>query len=69
MYKEFLVNAAAGTKSLYFNFGTTGGGDVGWNIARISEIQAFAAVPEPSTVALLASGVMALLAYAWKKRK
>jgi hypothetical protein len=69
LYKEFLVSAPAGTQSLYFNFGATGGGDAGWNIGRISEIQAFSAVPEPSTVALLVSGAIGLLAYAWRKRK
>jgi len=26
-------------------------------------------VPEPSTIALLASGLFGLLAYAWRKRK
>jgi hypothetical protein len=69
MYKEFLVSAPAGTRSLYFNFGAIGGGDAGWNIARISEIQAFSSVPEPSAVALIVSGMVALLAYAWRKRK
>ena len=29
----------------------------------------FQLVPEPSTLALLAAGVMGLIAYAWRKRK
>lgn len=69
LYKEFLVSAPAGTQSLYFNFGATGGGDAGWNIARISEIQAFSSVPEPSMMVLVLGGAIGLLAYAWRKRK
>jgi len=39
-----------------------------WNTAIYSEIAAYA-VPEPSMLVLAASGLMGLLAYAWRKRK
>ena len=29
----------------------------------------FAVIPEPGTLALLAAGLLGLLAYAWRKRK
>ena len=34
-----------------------------------AQIQALATIPEPSTLALLAAGLIALPAYAWRKRK
>ena len=57
------VSAPAGTQSLYFNFGNSGGTGM-----AVAEIQAFAA-PEPSALVLLACGVMALLAYAWRAKR
>jgi hypothetical protein len=63
LYHDFSV-ATTGTKSLMFDFGTTAGH------TRISEVQAYgAAAPEPSTMILLAIGLVSLLAYAWRKRK
>ena len=38
-------------------------------MTQFSEVQLFTAVPEPSTLLLLATGVAGLLAYAWRKRK
>jgi hypothetical protein len=68
-YHDVVVNAAAGTKSLYLDFGQDNGGQYpGWGACRISEIQAFG-VPEPGTVAMLVSGLVGLLAYAWRKRR
>lgn len=69
-YRDFAVNAPTGTKSLFFDFGS---GNMlngfGAGFARVAEIQAYAAVPEPSTIALLATSLVGLLAYAWRKRK
>ena len=42
-----------------------GGGYPGW----IDSISLTSAVPEPTTITLLVTGVVALLAYAWRKRK
>jgi hypothetical protein len=42
----------------------TGGGYVGLSAVRFESV-----VPEPSTLALLAAGLVGLLAYAWRKRK
>ena len=68
-YHEFTVNAPAGTQSLYFNFygGNAANGNTGG--VGIIEAQAFAPTPEPSSLVLLACGLIALLAYAWRKRK
>jgi hypothetical protein len=70
-YRDFIVNALAGTQSLFFDFGDTNGNPnfgPGAGFARILEVQAFA-VPEPSVIALFATGLVGLLAYAWRKRK
>jgi hypothetical protein len=66
-YADIPVNAPAGTKGLGFLWGP---GDNAPG-ARLQEIQAFAGapVPEPSTVVMLACGLVSLLAYAWRKRK
>ena len=56
--------AVDNTKSLFFDFqGTQGAG-----FLRVVEVQAYS-IPEPSTVALAATGIIGLLAYAWRKRK
>ena len=68
LYKDFLVSAPAGTQSLYFDFGSALGGYAGLSV-RISEIQAFSAVPEPGTMALLFSGLLGMLSCGWRKRK
>jgi len=68
-YYDMAVSAPAGTQSLYFDFGRADGSsaaDVGHG-DRIFEVQAL--VPEPGTLALLATGLIGLLAYAWRKRK
>lgn len=66
-YVDFNVNAPTGTKTLYFNFG--GANAAGWaGVADISEVQAFTATPEPATLYLLVSGVLGVLAYAWRNR-
>lgn len=46
--------------------GTAGGGRIAFDNVRM-ETQGV--VPEPGTLVLLASGLMGLLAYAWRKRK
>jgi hypothetical protein len=67
LYRDFAVNTPVGTKSLYFNFGN---GNIlqgaGAGFARVLEVQAYA-VPEPSTVAMLVTGLVGLLV--WRKRK
>jgi hypothetical protein len=65
-YADIAVNAPAGTKGLGFIWGP---GDNAPG-ARLQEIQAFAAaVPEPSTVVMLACGLVSFLAYAWRRRQ
>jgi hypothetical protein len=68
-YTDIAVNASAGTKSLYFDFGADNPHYPGWGACRVSEIQAFASVPEPSTLVLLAGAIMSLAAYAWRKHR
>jgi hypothetical protein len=62
-YAKISVNAPSGTQSLMFDFleGATGG-----NGARIQEIQAFAAVPEPSSLLIL--GLSAGVAIVGRRR-
>lgn len=64
-YADIAVNAPAGTKGLGFVWGA------GSNASgtEILDIQAFATVPEPSSIVLLVCGLVSLLAYAWRKRK
>lgn len=66
-YLEYSVSAPKGTQSLYFAFSPSPNYGLGWT--RICEVQAFAPIPEPSTLALCATGIAGLLAYAWRKRK
>jgi len=66
LYSTLDVSSLAvnNTKSLFFDFqGTQGAG-----FLRIVELQGYA-VPEPSTVIILVTGLVSLLAYAWRKRK
>lgn len=65
LYHDFSVNST-GTKSLFFEFDNVSTTDS----IRISEVQAYGqAVPEPSSILLLTSGLIGLMAYAWRKRK
>lgn len=57
---------ATGVNALKFVFATPTAGS---GIAVYSEIAAYAAVPEPSSITLLAVGLFGLLAYAWRKQK
>jgi hypothetical protein len=57
-YAAISVNAPAGTQSLFFDFNNDG--TVGGNGTRLQELQAFAAVPEPSSMILLAFGAIGL---------
>ena len=58
---------AAGVNALRFNFTIPASGE---GIAVYSEIAVYGAVvPEPSALALLATGLIGLLCYAWRKRK
>lgn len=56
---------------LFVRLGDSGGAEVG--IANIDYIRittgAFAPIPEPSSMALLATGLIGLLCYAWRKRR
>lgn len=40
----------------------------GWSYLHLAEVEVYG-VPEPSTLVLLASGLIGLLAYAWRKRR
>ena len=76
------VNAIAGNSSqandLFVNSGYDGNltlghygvdtvNDVVW--AVVDHNSPFAVIPEPGTLALLAAGLLGLLAYAWRKRR
>ncbi len=54
-----------------FNYdGSVNGADLGVVLANFGQhVSVTAAVPEPSTLLLLAAGLVSLLAYAWRKRK
>ncbi len=69
-YKDIVLATPTSAKSLYLDFGDarTSGPNPDFNSSRISEVQAFA-VPEPSTIVLLAVGALSLLAYAWRKNR
>jgi hypothetical protein len=58
-YVEFSVAAPAGTKSLFFDFGSANDTCCSPGFTRISEVQAFApAVPEPAALGLAAAGLL-----------
>lgn len=67
-YADFSVAAPVGTKSLFFDFGQydSNGNSHG---VYIKEIQAFNTVPEPAAIVMLATGLLSLLAYAWRRRR
>lgn len=52
---------------IQIHFGFGGGGYTGGNQFFIDNVR-LTATPEPSTLVLVATGVMGLLAYAWRKR-
>ena len=39
------------------------------NVLSASDVAGLASIPEPSAIALLATGLVSLLAYAWRKRR
>ena len=56
-YIGMRVNSSYESGSTYFNY-------------QIAEMQfSTAAIPEPSTIMLIVTGLVGLLAYAWRKRK
>jgi hypothetical protein len=65
-YADFQVSAPAGTQSLLFDFGATNSGNPQIpGFVRVAEVQAFAPVPEPSTiVALCGLAAMGLFLFA-----
>ena len=67
-YHDFAVAAPAGTRSLYFDFGA-GDSKLSSNGAFVTEVQAFAPVPEPGTLMLGATGLVALLTGTRRNRK
>lgn len=61
-YIDLYVNAPVGTQSLLFDIGNANGeGD------RISEVEAFATVPEPSSLCLIAAGLLVFARRAFGK--
>jgi hypothetical protein len=66
-YMDYNVTANVGVqKSLLFDFGSC---DASTRPVRVIEVQAFAPVPEPSTLVITMTALTGLLAYAWRKRK
>ncbi len=70
VYFDVPVSAPEGTKSMLLDFGAAVD-STSWDLGhgdRVFEVQALR-IPEPGTLALLATGLIGLLAYAWRKRK
>jgi hypothetical protein len=67
-YKEFFVNAPAGTESVLFSIQGSPytGGD---GFTRVCEVMGFTTIPEPATLSMAVVASVGLLAYAWRKRK
>lgn len=63
-YVDIGAAAPEGTQSLLFSFVKSG--DQG---LRVTEVQGYAVVPEPSVAMLAISGLIGMLAYAWRKQK
>ncbi|MBU4273300.1 MAG: PEP-CTERM sorting domain-containing protein [Planctomycetes bacterium] len=66
MYTSDPITVAAGTHTLSFV-----GTEVAWGADARTSIDAVSitTIPEPSALALLATGLVGLLCYAWRKRK
>ena len=64
-YFDMTVSAPSGTQSLFIDAGATTAPQ--YNGARIYEVQAL--IPEPGTIVMVITGLIGLLAYAWRKRK
>jgi hypothetical protein len=62
-YIDYAVSAPAGTRSLLFDFTNTANAWV-----RVEEVQAYSAVPEPTTMGLVVTAMLGIVAYAWRKR-
>ena len=56
------LSESSDNKNLYLNYAPTGGTGHAYSMG-------LSPVPEPGTLAILATGLMGLLAYAWRKRK
>ena len=52
-----------------FNIGGRQGGGVVPYLGTIDNFEIVGTVPEPGTIVLLITGLIGLLAYAWRKRK
>ena len=66
-----ILTASYTSTGMMFSFGDGSGLDRG--TAEVDYVRftkgAYAPIPEPSTIALLATGLIGLLCYAWRKRK
>ena len=65
------VNTSVFAGGIYDNWGNgaIGFGGDGAHDILLDNVQVGAPVPEPATVVLLVTGLLGLLAYAWRKRK